>query len=156
MTIAARLEISGFKDLAPELYDALIAMSRTADVAGLEKDLIELVKIRVSQINGCAYCLQYHVNLARTLSVPAGKIDLLPAWREAPGYSARERAALMLAERLTLIAGRDVADENFAEALAAFSEKELAFLMGAIGTINTWNRIGVAYRFTPPPAARPK
>lgn len=152
MSAAARLEIGDFKLLLPELYDALLAASKTAEAAGLSKELIELVKIRASQINGCAYCIQYHVNIARVLGVPAGKLDLLPAWREAPVYSPRERAALMLTERLTQIAGHEIDDADFATARAEFSERELAALLGAIGIINAWNRIGITYRFTPPAA----
>ncbi|MCA0401888.1 MAG: carboxymuconolactone decarboxylase family protein [Proteobacteria bacterium] len=152
MTASARLEIRDFITLLPGLYDALAAVSKTAEEAGLSKELVELVKIRASQINGCAYCIQYHLNLARSVGVGMAKLDLLPAWREAPVYSQRERAALMLTERLTQIAGHEVDDTEFAFARAEFSEKELAALLGAIGIINTWNRIGVTYRFTPPAA----
>lgn len=152
MNHPARVEIGEFKSLLPELYDALLAAGKTAEAAGLSKELIELVKIRASQINGCAYCIQYHMNIARVLGIPAGKLDLLPAWREAPVYSMRERAALMLTERLTQIAGHDLDDVEFAFARSEYSDREIAGLLGAIGIINTWNRIGVAYRFTPPAA----
>ncbi len=154
MSPSVRMEIAPFKALAPEVFDALSALSQSAGVAGLEKDLIELVKIRASQINGCAYCVQYHVNLARALGVEAGKLDQLAVWREALVYTPRERAALALTERLVLIAGHEVSDAEFAAAQAEFGEKPLAYLLGAIGVINTWNRIAITYRFRAPPASR--
>lgn len=156
MNPTARMEISAFKTLVPEVYDALFALSQSAFAAGLEKDLIELVKIRASQINGCAYCVQFHINLARNLGVEAAKIDQLSVWHESTVYTAREEAALMLTERLTLISGNEVSDEEFDAASHEFSGTALANLLGAIGVINTWNRIAVTYRFTAPPAAKPK
>ena len=156
MNPTARMEISAFKALAPEVYDALVALSQSADVAGLEKDLIELVKIRASQINGCAYCVQFHINLARNLGVDAAKLDQLAVWHESNVYTPREEAALMLTERLTMIPGSEVSDEEFDAAQHEFSGTALAYLLGAIGVINTWNRIAITYRFTAPPSAKAK
>lgn len=153
MSHATRLDIGGLKTLAPELYAAMLALGKVAETCGLEKDLIELVKIRASQINGCTFCLQYHINLARQFGVAPAKIDQVAAWKEALIYSERERAALVATERLTMIAGQDVPDEAFAAISAAFPGRELAGLLAAIGAINAWNRFGVMLRFVPPDAA---
>ena len=115
--------------------------------------LLELIKLRASQINGCAFCVQYHILQSESLGMPADKLNLVVVWREAPLFSARERAALAWTEALTLLT-EGVSDEVYAQARAEFSEKELAYLTSAIASINVWNRFGVAYRWTPP--ARPK
>ena len=148
-TSHARLELSQFKEIAPQAYAGLITLGLAAVDAGLDKGLLELVKIRASQINGCAYCLQHHLTLARKLAVPAVKLDLVAAWRDAGVFSARECAALGWTETLTRLAG-DVPDEAFAAAHAEFSLQELAFLTSTVAVINAWNRIGVAFRCTPP------
>jgi AhpD family alkylhydroperoxidase len=146
----SRLEIGPFTKLVPEIYAALGALSKAAPALGLEKDLIELVKIRASQINGCTYCLQYHINLGRQLGVEPAKIDQLAAWREARIYTPRERMALHATEALTTLAGGEIPDDEFDEFHEEFGEKGLAGLVAAIGVINVWNRFGVLYRFTPP------
>lgn len=156
MSSAARMEIGAFKALVPEVYDALFALSQTAAAAGLEKDLIELVKIRASQINGCAYCVQFHINLARSLGVETAKLDQIAVWPESQVYTPRERAALALTDTLTNIAGQEVPEELFDEVQDEFEEKQVACLIGAIGVINTWNRIAITYRFTAPHAAKAK
>src|SRR5215469_11175131 len=143
-----RLESQGFKALAPDAAAALGALSRAASAHGLEKPLIELVKIRASQINGCAFCLQMHLDDARRMNMDEVKLNLVAAWREAPVFSQREHAALAWTEALTLVP-QGVSDAVYAEARAAFSEQELADLSTAIISINAWNRLGVAYRFTP-------
>ena len=143
-----RLESQGFKALAPDAAAALGALSRAASAHGLEKPLIELVKIRASQINGCAFCLQMHLDDARRMHIDEVKLNLTVAWREAPVFSQRERAALAWTEALTVLT-HGVSDEVYAEARTAFSEQELADLSTAIISINAWNRLGVAYRFTP-------
>jgi AhpD family alkylhydroperoxidase len=144
------MERADFKRIAPAADAALLALSRAAADAGLEKDLLELVKLRASQINGCAFCLQLHLTIARDLGIPSAKLDLLVAWREAGLFSSREQAALDWTETLTGVSGGGVPDETYAAARAQFSEAELAFLTAAIGAINAWNRVAVAYRFTPP------
>jgi len=146
----ARLEYAQFGKIAPSAVAALQALSRTASEAGLEKDLIELIKVRASQINGCAFCLQYHLNEARKLGVAAEKLDLAAAWHDAGIFSEREQAALKWTETLTRVAEGGVSDEAFAAVGRHFSETEIAFLTVAVGTINLWNRIGVAFRFAPP------
>ena len=149
MSHAARIDIGALKALSPELHAAMLALGKVAETCGLEKDLIELVKIRASQINGCAYCVQFHINLARQLGIAPAKIDQLSAWKEAVIYSERERAALAATDRLTVIAGQDVSDEEFAVISGAFPERELAGLLATIGAINAWNRYGVMLRFIP-------
>jgi AhpD family alkylhydroperoxidase len=149
----ARKEYKDFRTLAPELYEPMVTLGGAAVKAGIEKELLELIKIRASQINGCAFCVQFHILQAEGLGVSADKINLVVVWREAPQFSARERAALAWTEALTVVTS-GVGDDVYAQASAAFSEKELAYLSSAIGAINAWNRLGVAYRWTPP--ARPK
>jgi AhpD family alkylhydroperoxidase len=117
--------------------------------AGIDKELLELIKIRASQINGCAFCVQFHILQAESLGISADKINLVVVWREAPQFSARERAALAWTEALTMLTS-GVCDEVYTQASAEFSEKELTYLSAAIGAINAWNRLGVAYRWTPP------
>lgn len=150
-----RKDYPDFKALAPDIYERVLALSQLAGKAGLEKDLLELIKVRASQINGCAFCVQFHILEAERLGVPADKLNLLVVWREAPQFSARERAALAWTEALTLLPA-GVSDAVYAQASAEFSEKELVYLSSAIGVINVWNRFGVAYGWTPParPAAR--
>lgn len=145
----ARKDYPDFKALAPDIYERVLALSQLAGKAGLEKDLLELVKIRASQINGCTFCVQFHILEAERLGVSADKLNLLVVWCEAPQFSARERAALAWTEALTLLPG-GVSDAVYEQASAAFSEKELVYLSSAIGVINVWNRFGVAYRWTPP------
>ena len=148
----ARKEYRDFRALAPDLYDHIVALGQAAAKAGIDKQLLELVKIRASQINGCAFCVQFHILQAESLGVSADKLNLVVVWREAPQFSARECAALAWTEALTLLTS-GVSDEIYAQASAAFSDKELTYLSAAIGAINFWNRLGAAYRWTPP--ARP-
>ena len=145
----ARSEYENFRALAPDAYDAVFALGGVAAKAGLDKALLELIKLRASQINGCAFCVQHHILLGERLGIPLDKLNLVVVWREAPLFSTRERAALAWTEALTLLAG-GVSDEVYAEAAAEFSERELAYLTSAIASINVWNRLGVGYRWTPP------
>ena len=145
----ARSEYENFKVLAPEAYDAVFALTQVAAKAGIDKQLLELIKLRASQINGCAFCVQYHILQGERLGMPADKLNLVVVWREAPLFSSRERAALAWTEALTLLT-QGVSDEIYAQVSAEFSEKDLAYLSSAIASINVWNRLGVAYRWTPP------
>jgi len=145
----ARSEYADFQKLAPDAFEIVSALGKLAAKAGLDKQLLELIKLRASQINGCAFCVQYHILQAETLGVPADKINLVVVWREAPQFSKRERAALAWTEALTLIAD-GVSDEVFAEASREFPERELAYLTSAIASINVWNRYGATFRWTPP------
>jgi AhpD family alkylhydroperoxidase len=145
----ARSERKDFRALAPDADEFVLGLNQAAAKAGIDRQLLELIKLRASQINGCAFCVQYHILQGESLGVPADKLNLVVVWREAPLFSSRERAALAWTEALTLLT-EGVSDEVFAEASAEFSEKELAYLSSAIASINVWNRLGVAYRWTPP------
>jgi AhpD family alkylhydroperoxidase len=145
----ARKEYSDFQALAPDAYQTVLALGGFAAKAGLDKPLIELIKLRASQINCCAFCVQYHILQAEKLGVAVDKLNLVVAWREAPQFSKRERAALGWTEALTSLSG-GVSDEVYEEARAEFSDTELTYLTSAIASINAWNRFGAAYRWTPP------
>ena len=145
----ARSEYAIFQKLTPEAFEIVLALGKVAAAAGLDKELLELVKLRASQINGCAFCVQYHILQAERLGVSVDKLNLVVVWREVPQFSARERAALAWTEALTLLPD-GVSDEVYAEASREFSEKELTYLTSAIASINVWNRFGAAYRWTPP------
>ena len=145
----ARSEYTDFQKLAPDAFEIVRALGQLAARAGIDKQLLELIKIRASQTNGCAFCLQYHILQSETLGVPEDKINLVAVWREAPQFSPRERAALAWTEALTMLP-HGVGDDVFAQASAEFSERELMYLTSAIASINTWNRFGAAYRWTPP------
>jgi AhpD family alkylhydroperoxidase len=145
-----RIAYETFERTAPSAKAALLAMGKAADESGLDKALIELVKLRVSQINNCAFCLQIHLNVARRLGVPPEKLDLVATWEEAGLFSEKECAALAWAETLTRLADRSVPDPAYEAARRHFSESELLFLSTAIANINAWNRLGAAFRFAPP------
>ena len=145
----ARSEYKDFMSLTPDAFAAVQALSQVAGKAGMDKQLLELIKLRASQINGCAFCVQFHILEGEKLGVPADKLNLLVVWREAPQFTARERAALAWTEALTLLP-EGVSDEVYAEVSREFSEKELAYLTTAVASINVWNRFGAAFRWTPP------
>lgn len=145
----ARSEYENFKALAPDAYDAVFALTQVAAKAGIDKQLLELIKLRASQINGCAFCVQYHILQGERLGISTDKLNLVVVWREAPQFSPRERAALAWTEALTLLT-QGVGDEVYAQVSAEFPDKELAYLTSAIASINVWNRLGVGYRWTPP------
>lgn len=149
----ARSEPKDFRSLAPEAYEAVAALGEIAAKAGIDKQLLELIKLRASQINGCAFCVQYHILQGESLGVTTDKLNLVVVWREAPMFSARERAALAWTEALTLVT-EGVSDDVYAQVRAEFSDRELAYLSAAVGSINVWNRLGAAYRWTP--SRRPK
>jgi AhpD family alkylhydroperoxidase len=150
MATDARIEFAEFEKIAPEARAALTALSKAVGDSGFDKALIELIKIRASQINGCTFCVQFHLNLARKFGVPQTKLDLVAVWRDAGIFSAREMAALAWTETLTHVTPSGVADEDFVTARNEFDESELVFLTAAIASINAWNRIAMAFRFLPP------
>lgn len=135
--------------VSPAVYQAVAALQAYVDRSGLDAKLRELIKIRVSQINGCAFCLAMHTRDARKLGETDERMHLLDAWREAPLYSARERAALAWAEAITLVAQGHVPDEVFETVRKQYSEKEIVDLTAAVVAINTWNRIAIAFRVPP-------
>jgi AhpD family alkylhydroperoxidase len=146
----ARIDYKVFQGIIPEMGTGMAAVSHALRKSGIEPEIIELLKIRASQLNGCAFCVQYHLNDARKLNIPAAKLDLLATWREAGIFTDREAAALDWAEQVTLLAQHHIDDEAYARVTAHFSEREVAFLTTAIGQINFWNRIAAPLRFTPP------
>lgn len=139
-----------FTATAPDVYAGLAALTKAVDASGLDKGLTELVKLRASQLNGCAFCLKFHLSVARKAGVPEAKLDLLAAWRDAELFSAREKAALDFAEALTLLEGEPASDEAWARLRTEFSESEALHLTVTIAGINAWNRIGMAFKFAPP------
>jgi len=143
----ARLEA---KKVSPEAYHAMLALEMFVKKSSkIEKSLLELVKIRASQINGCAFCLDMHSKDARAEGETEQRLYTLNAWRETPFFSDRERAALAWAEAVTLVTEGHVPDEVFEEARKHFSEEELVNLTMAIVTINGWNRLSIAFRAVP-------
>ena len=131
---------------APDAYKAMLGLQDYVNSAALEHSLQELVKIRASQLNRCAYCLHMHIADARKAGESETRIALLSAWEESELYTPRERAALRWTEELTLLAERSPSDEAFAELRAHFSEQEAVDLSVAIGMINVWNRINCGFR----------
>ena len=145
-----RIGYRTFQQLAPQVVSSLRAIGEAVAGSTLEKQLLELVKIRVSQINGCAFCVQFHLNEARKLNIARERLDLLATWRESGIYSDREMAALGWAETLTRQAQEHVDDERFLQVSRHFPEQEIVLLTAAIGQINFWNRIAAPFRFAPP------
>ena len=140
---------------APGTYRAMLGLEDYVNSCGLEPDLLDLVRLRASQLNGCAFCLDMHAKDARARGETEQRLYLLDAWREAPFYSERERAALAWTEAVTLLTGRDVPDEVYDEARGHFSDEELANLTLAVVAINGWNRLNVAFR-TPAGTYQPR
>lgn len=143
-----------YAQIAPEGIGAMQGLEKYVRRSGLEHVLLELVKTRVSQINGCAFCLDMHTKDARVEGETEQRLYALAAWRETPFYTARERAALAWAEALTGIAARAIPQGLREETLGAFSEKELVDLTLAIVAINGWNRLAIPFA-TPPGSYQP-
>jgi AhpD family alkylhydroperoxidase len=139
---------------APETIKALRAVEVHILASGLEKSLIELVKTRASQINGCAYCISVHTADARKQGETEERLYLLNAWRESPLYTDRERAALAWTEAVTLIAETHAPDDLYEDVRAHFSESETVNLTMLIGAINAWNRIAISFRAIHPVRAK--
>jgi AhpD family alkylhydroperoxidase len=129
-----------------EIMAPMRAMAAAARQGSLEPTLLELVKVRASQINGCAHCLEMHTKDARELGESDDRLHLVAVWREAPVFSERERAALRWCEELTLLAERDVPDDVYDDVRRALSEDEVCQLTLAVLVINNWNRLAVAFR----------
>jgi AhpD family alkylhydroperoxidase len=132
---------------APGGYQAMVNLEKYVGASGLESSLLHLIKMRASQINGCAFCIDKHSKDARAHGETEQRLYGLSAWREAPYYSDRERAALAWTEALTRIADtQDVSDAVYNEATDHFSEEELAALSFAVVAINAWNRLAISFR----------
>jgi AhpD family alkylhydroperoxidase len=138
-----------FRKASPAGVRALGELHAFLHKCGLERSLLELVKLRASQINGCAHCIDMHTKELRAAGETEQRLYLLDAWRESPFYSARERAALVWTEALTLVADGHVPDEVYDTARAEYSEEELANLSLAIVAINGANRLNIAFRTVP-------
>ena len=143
-----------FMQAAPDSIKALMALEAQVQGSGLEQSLIELVKTRASQINGCAFCINMHTQDARKHGESEQRLYLLNAWREAPAYSDRERAALAWTEAVTLISETHAPEDVYNEVRAHFSEAETVNLTMLIATINSWNRLAIAFRSIPPVKVR--
>lgn len=135
-----------FAEVEPEALKSMIELEKYVHQSGLERKLYELVKVRASQINGCAYCLDMHTKDARKAGETEQRLYALNAWRETPFYTERERAALAWTEALTLIAENNVPDALYEETRKYFDEKEIVLLTMAIIAINGWNRLAISFR----------
>ena len=142
---------------APDVLRAMLGFSETLKGSTLEPELLELVHLRASQINGCAVCLDMHALALRERGEDELRLHVLPAWRETPFFSDRERAALAWTEAVTRLTGGEVPDEVYTQARAQFDERELAELTLAVVVINGWNRLNIAFRLEPvTPAEEPR
>jgi len=138
-----------YAKVAPGVYDAMDAADQYLAACGLEESLLQLVRLRASQINGCAYCIDMHWKDLRVIGETEQRLCSLDAWRECPYYTERERAALAWTEAVTLVSEGHVPDAVLEEARRRLSEKELADLTFAVATINGWNRLSIAARLEP-------
>jgi AhpD family alkylhydroperoxidase len=134
---------------SPDALKAMLALEAAVSKLPLEKPLLELVKLRASQINGCAFCVDLHSSDARKRGETERRLYSVAVWRESPFFSPRERAALAWTESLTRLAETHAPDEDYAQLAAEFSERERVDLTLAINTINSWNRLAVGFRKIP-------
>lgn len=141
--MSSRIE---YKKVTPEAYRAMLGLEKYLHDCDLETSLLDLIRMRASQINGCAFCLDMHSKDARAAGETEQRLYLLEAWRETPFYSERERAALAWTEALTLVADNHVPDEVYDKACQHFSEQELVNLSLAVVAINGWNRLNIGFR----------
>ena len=146
MVLEPRME---YAKAAPGARKAMLALEEYVHQSGLEQPLLELVKLRASLINGCAYCADMHTKVARSLGETEQRLYTVSLWSETPFFSARERAALAWTEAVTRISVESVPDEVYEFARQQFTEKELVDLTLAIVAINGWNRLAIAFRTVP-------
>lgn len=144
--------LNAFK-VAPEAIKPLMTLEESVQKSGLEPSLIELVKTRASQINGCAFCIHMHTRDARAHGETEERLYLLNAWRESPLYTDRERAALAWTEAVTLVSQTHVPDDVYAQLQSQFSEAEIVKLTMLVATINAWNRVAISLRSIHPVTA---
>ncbi len=135
-----------YRRVFPAAIKAMAGLEKAVRTSTLEPELLELVKLRASQLNGCGYCVDMHTKDAAAIGVDPQRLHLAVAWREAPCYSERERAALAWCEALTLLPGSDVPDDLYAEVRGQFDEAEVVALTLAVVAINGWNRLAVGLR----------
>lgn len=136
-------------ELNPDLYRRMAALNSAVQNCGLDPQLLELINMRSSQINGCAYCLDMHSKDARAMGETEQRLYALNAWRETPFYTERERAALALTEAITLITDGHVPDAVYEQARRVFDEKEVGQIVWSAAVINTWNRLAISARSVP-------
>jgi AhpD family alkylhydroperoxidase len=137
------------RKIAPQTIEPILALEKYIHTLGLDESFIELVKLRASQINGCAFCVDLHARRLRELGEPNERIDAVAVWSDGPYFNERERAALAWTESVTLLAQGHVPDEIFERARAQFGEAELVHLTMVIAAINVWNRLAVSFRAVP-------
>ena len=138
-----------YGELAPDAIKSLLGLVGYVRKSDIEKSLVELIEIRASQINGCAHCLDMHIKIAHEVGETDERLHAIAVWEESPLFSARERTALAWAEAVTLVADSKVPDEMYERARSEFTEQELVDLTVAVVTINSWNRMSVAFRRIP-------
>ena len=138
-----------YKSISPAVYRAMLALEQCVREFHLEKNIMELIKIRASQMNGCAYCLDMHTQDARAAGESEQRLSTLSAWRDTPFFTERERAALEWAESITRIADTHAPDDTYQRVRQYFPERELVELTLAIVAINGWNRLAIAFRAVP-------
>jgi AhpD family alkylhydroperoxidase len=146
MTMTPR---TNFYSASPEAMKAMIALETATNKLGVEPRLLDLIKLRASQLNGCAYCVDTHSNDARKAGETERRLQTVSVWRETPFFTERERAALAWTEALTLLSQTHAPDADYDALKAQFSDKEMVDLTLAISTINAWNRFGVGFRKMP-------
>jgi AhpD family alkylhydroperoxidase len=145
-----------YAQASPEAYKAFVGVHATLQKGSLPKELVDLVYLRVSQVNGCAFCIDMHSRVLLKAGLTVDKLVLVSVWRDAGDvFSVRERVALAWAEAVTRVAGTGVPDTAYVAAIAEFSDKELADLTYAIGLMNAFNRFGIAFRSPPAATAKP-
>jgi len=145
--MTSRIDV--YKYLKSDAFQAMLSLGKAVEASGLERSLLELVKVRASQINGCAYCLDMHTKDARALGETEQRIYALSAWRETPFFSDRERAALEWTEAVTRISEGQVPDTVYDTVTPHFTEAELVALTFAVVAINSWNRLAISFRAVP-------
>ncbi|WP_348260776.1 carboxymuconolactone decarboxylase family protein [Telmatobacter sp. DSM 110680] len=150
MSNKPRMSSKEFQSYAGAAHNAIVALSQAVANSTLDAELQQLVKLRASQMNGCAFCTQLHINESRHMGIDAPKLDLLAVWREAGVFSDREKAALTWTEHLTRLSEHHVSDQDYAAVSAHFAPNELAWLSAAVAVINTWNRIAAPFQYDPP------
>jgi AhpD family alkylhydroperoxidase len=138
-----------FYPASKETLDAMLSLEKSASRLGLEPQLLELVKLRASQINGCAFCVDLHTREARQAGETERRLYAVSVWRETPFFTERERAALAWTEAITLIADTHAPDADYALLAAQFNQKDMTDLTLAIATINAWNRLAIGFRKMP-------
>ncbi len=146
-THAPRLDMQA---ATPKVYAAMAGFQKATQESDLDAGLRELIVVRASQINGCAFCLDMHIREARSLGIPDHRLHLLCVWREAPGFSEAERAALELTEAVTRIADGGVPDALYEKVRRHYSEEQYVGLLTTINAINAWNRFMIALGAVPP------